>query len=207
MGQEMSQKERRAMEKDEKRQEAEAFHRRSNLVTAAVSLFCVLVVVGFFYGLTRLKKSDNQEDAKVGTKIGEMGRRHIAVGEAHEAYNSNPPTSGPHYAEQHEWGVYDQPAEEEQFVHNLEHGGILFLYKDLDAETLPRLKGLVEDLEKINGRVLMAPYPKLQDARIALTAWEWLDKLQSYDEKRIRDFFTAHVDRGPEKVPITDHQD
>jgi hypothetical protein len=34
-----------------------------------------------------------------------------------------------------------------------------------------------------------------------LTAWGWLDKLDSFDEKRMTAFINAHRDRGPERTP------
>ena len=38
------------------------------------------------------------------------------------------------------------------------------------------------------------------DSKIALTAWNWIDKLDSFDEKRIESFIDSHRDQGPEKT-------
>lgn len=159
----------------------------------------VLAVVGFFWGLGQLKTM--QDDNLPGTHIPNLGQGHVAEGTVVK-YNSVPPTSGPHYANVADWGIYDHEIDDRLLVHDLEHGGIEILYNGIDDETIQKLKVVYADLQKTNGRILMAPYPGLKDAKIALTAWTWLDKLQSYDEQTIRDFFQAHVDNGPEKVPL-----
>src|SRR5215211_2328093 len=43
-------------------------------------------------------------------------------------WNSNPPTSGPHYGQWAVWNFYDSPVPLTMSTHNLEHGGIRILY-------------------------------------------------------------------------------
>jgi hypothetical protein len=50
-------------------------------------------------------------------------------------------------------------------------------------------------------KIIIEPYPTLSDAKIALTAWGYIDKMDAYDEQRILGFVAAHIDRGPEDVP------
>ncbi|MBI2334689.1 DUF3105 domain-containing protein, partial [Candidatus Daviesbacteria bacterium] len=38
------------------------------------------------------------------------------------------------------------------------------------------------------------------DTKITLSAWNWIDKLDQFDEKRISDFIDSHRDQGPEKT-------
>ena len=57
---------------------------------------------------------------------------HISVDSDPGQYNSDPPTSGPHYAEEARAGFFDDnnyqfPAG--YLVHNLEHGYVIFWYK------------------------------------------------------------------------------
>jgi hypothetical protein len=40
--------------------------------------------------------------------------------------------------------------------------------------------------------VIVAPYPGM-DAKIALTAWGWIDELENFDEARIVDFINGHA--------------
>lgn len=201
--QELSRRERRELEKNEQRRQARLVARKKQMKGVFWSFLAVAGVGVFLVLFFQLKTV--AEESEPGQKILDQGQRHIAVGAPHEPYNSNPPTSGPHYAQPADWGIYDQPIPEGNFVHSLEHGGVAIFYNDLDEETLANLKNLYRQLEKINGRIILAPYPQLTDAKIALTAWTWLDKLDAYDEDRIRAFFKAHVDQGPEKVPLNAH--
>ena len=45
-------------------------------------------------------------------------------------WNTTPPTSGPHYAIPVVYGMYDEPVNQAQLVHNLEHGAIAVQYGD-----------------------------------------------------------------------------
>lgn len=51
-------------------------------------------------------------------------------------------------------------------------------------------------------RLIVIPRPNL-DARIALTAWGYLDKLSDFDKERINKFVDAHLNQGPEKTMET----
>lgn len=62
-----------------------------------------------------------------GQTIADLGRKHIPEGEIVE-YNSNPPTSGPHYEQWEKPGIYNRPLQDEKLVHSLEHGYIVISY-------------------------------------------------------------------------------
>jgi hypothetical protein len=144
----------------------------------------------------RLIAEEDQTLAAVGQELPDEGRAHIAVGAAHEPYHSNPPTSGPHYAQAADWGIYPDPLPDEQVVHNLEHGGIWISYKDIDADT----KAKLEAIAKANsGSVIMTPRPQ-NDARIVLASWTRLEKLGSYDEGKILEFIRANKNKAPEPL-------
>jgi hypothetical protein len=40
--------------------------------------------------------------------------------------------------------------------------------------------------------------------KIALTAWDRIDLLDSYDEKRITSFIDAFINQGPESAQVND---
>jgi hypothetical protein len=134
----------------------------------------------------------------VGTKQTDTPATHVANG-LQVTYSTNPPTSGSHWNLPHAgWGVKDTSQEEERFVHNLEHGGIVIGYKDLTPDELAQLKTLVRQL--IAGpykKVLLHPYPPLTGAKIAVTAWDWLLKLDAFDQTQIVKFVKAHY-QGPD---------
>lgn len=137
---------------------------------------------------------------KPGKAVDVLEATHVTPGQDHAAYNSTPPTSGPHYANDADWGIHTAPVENELQVHNLEHGGIVIQYKpDLDADTVSQLLDLVRELGPTYKKLILAPYPGL-DSAIALTAWGRIDKFERFNAGRIRDFVKAYVDQGPEKV-------
>jgi len=112
-------------------------------------------------------------------------------------YNSNPPTSGPHWGTPAAWGVYPQPLPLEQLVHNLEHGGIVVYYNCRDCpELVEQLKGAVKGFK----HTVLMPYYEMP-SRIALTAWGYIDELDQFDEGRVLAFIRARIDKGPEAVP------
>ena len=133
-----------------------------------------------------------------GQRIADQGRDHIAVGEDHPAYNSVPGTSGWHYnvpiaPKRH--GIYEVEIEDEYLIHNLEHAYVNVHYDCPEPEGCPELVAqltpLVEEWIDRGGKLLMSPYSGM-DSRIALTAWNFIDKMDEFDEQRIRDFVTAH---------------
>jgi Protein of unknown function (DUF3105) len=116
-------------------------------------------------------------------------------------YNSNPPTSGYHWGGGvAPWGVQTRPISDTITVHNIEHGGVIIHYRpDLDAATVSQLSDLARDLQRQNPCVILVPRAQL-DVPIALTAWNYLLNLDSYDAGKIQGFYKARVGRGPEAV-------
>lgn len=129
-------------------------------------------------------------DDKPGHAVKGQGNLHIDSPRVeHEAYNTNPPTSGPHTPYTAKWGVHEVPVAPELQVHNLEHGGVLLQYNC--PESCPELTTHLAAVAENYSRVLVAPYP-LMESKIALTAWERIDTLDTFDEKRITDFVEAY---------------
>lgn len=137
-------------------------------------------------------------------RIANQGAGHTAnVTDPHTPYNSNPPTSGIHIGGgTAPWGVTGQPLPDEQTVHNLEHGGVIFHYRQgLDQATIDQLTTLARDLQRQNPCILLQPRAADKiGAPIAATAWNYLLELQSFDADALTKFFQAHVGRGPEAV-------
>jgi hypothetical protein len=131
----------------------------------------------------------------IGTQEPLLQPEHI-VPPAKGSYNTVPPTSGQHYNQAGlaptSWGIKDSNLPNEVTTHNLEHGGIVIGYNNLTPAETDQLKGIVRAL--MNGtyrKIVLEPYP-LADAKIALTSWGWLLKLQSVDEIQIVQFTRAH---------------
>jgi hypothetical protein len=134
----------------------------------------------------------------VGTKIEDMGREHVPTGQT-VTYNSVPPTSGQHWAAPAApapWGIKDTNLPNEVTTHNLEHGGIVIAYNNLSSSEVDQLKTIARNLMSSGfPKVIVEPYPKLSDAKVALTAWTWLYKLPTVDQTQIIRFVRAHY--GP----------
>lgn len=123
---------------------------------------------------------------------------HISLGAAHPEYNSNPPTGGWHYDTPAQAGIYDKELADEQLIHNLEHGHIWISYRpDLDTAVVDKLA----EIAKSHGsKIIMAPRAK-NTFPIVLVSWEYLLKLESFDEMQIEGFIKAHRGKGPENIP------
>jgi len=113
-------------------------------------------------------------------------------------YKSYPPTNGPHYSVTGSapapWGTVDNLVEG-QFVHNLEHGGIVILYAaDLTTPQVDQLRSLVRQLQTAGfAKIVLEPWPDMpKDSKVILTAWNWIMKLPGIDAVSIVKFTKAH---------------
>jgi uncharacterized protein DUF3105 len=133
----------------------------------------------------------------IGTVQPAQEPKHISLSER-GTYNTIPPTSGEHWsstspAAPAPWGIKDSMLQNEVTTHNLEHGGIVIAYNNLTPAETDKLKSIVRALTNGSYRkIILEPYPPLTDAKIALTAWRWLLKLQTVDQVQIVQFVRAH---------------
>jgi hypothetical protein len=147
-------------------------------------------------------------------------------------YESNPPASGSHWPSPATWGVYvDPPIPREQYVHNLEHGGIVLAwncpgagtwdmgggsddagssgdggtYTNPCPEISAALKELREELKPDKWgviRVLVTRDPLLPPGvKVAAIAWDWLWTGDTVDKTVLRCFRDARYGKGPEDAP------
>lgn len=128
-------------------------------------------------------------------------------------WNTDPPTSGPHYGVTLIFGAYTEPPQIGRLLHNLEHGAVYILYgDDVPQSTIAQLQGFYDQHK--NGTVL-APYPKLGN-QIALGAWlvdplpeassdrgsGVLAKCPGFDEAAFAAFLDAFQFKGPESFIV-----
>jgi hypothetical protein len=184
-------------------QRKKANSNRTLIIGAAVGLVIIMLAAGL--ALSRSGGGNVAGQQQFPNQVPPPANSHIVnPTDAHPAYNSNPPTSGWHTGGNiGPWGVTTQPIADEITIHNLEHGGIIIHYRQgLEQATVDQLTTLTRELQSQSPCVLLLPRPadKLQDTPIAMTAWTWLLKLDTVDADKIRSFFRAHVDQGPEKV-------
>lgn len=119
-------------------------------------------------------------------------------------WNTDPPTSGPHYAVAAIFGTYEDEVEMSRLVHDLEHGGIYILYgKDVPDATVEQLRAFYEDHR---AGTIMAPLDRL-GGEFALGAWVvdgdthsgFLAKCTEFDKNAASTFFRSLQFRGPER--------
>lgn len=126
-------------------------------------------------------------------------------------YQHYPPSSGQHYDATAPWGVYTdttQPIPEGNFVHNLEHGGVVFVYAC--AEPCPDLEQQFVDLYNSvppskygNKKMLVTPYDssKMGGFPIVALAWGHQLNLSAFDKTTMLTWYRRFVGYGPEDVP------
>jgi hypothetical protein len=120
-------------------------------------------------------------------------------------YGTNPPSSGTHYFTWGAFGVYETPLPRGFWVHAMEHGAVVFSYRedlateeDVDAAREVAQKAADPDCSGAP-RVILTPDPKL-DVEWAASAWGHTLRASCFDAEAFDCFFDAHVGQGPEKV-------
>ena len=129
---------------------------------------------------------------------------HISVDSDPGQYNSDPPTSGPHYAEEARAGFFDDnnyqfPAG--YLVHNLEHGYVIFWYNCdiLDESGCTNLKEQIKTtIADLGGVKLIAyPWPSL-DIPLVMTSWGRLQRFETFDAEQAKAFYRSNLNKAPE---------
>ena len=170
-------------------------------VIGGIGLLTLVIIVG---GLWLSSKSENEYKDRLskpmmGEKIPDLGGEHVVRGVKHGAYNSNPPTSGPHWTDTAGPGIKDEFTPDELLLHSMEHGAVVVWYKEgLDQNEINKIK---EAYDSASGKKIMVLRKDL-DVPVALTSWGYLLKLQTVDEATIKEFIETNNDRGPEQAPI-----
>jgi hypothetical protein len=154
-------------------------------------------------GMHDATDSDGGSDMGGGicTRAGDC-EQHIAIASAlHQTgaidYPIKPPVGGNHNPCWGQWRVYDTPLPVENWVHNLEHGGVVLLYNCPDG-----CKAEVSDLSDFVGahpRTLLTKYTDM-DKRFAVIAWEYRLLMDDLDLDAVDEFYVAHFDQAPESI-------
>ena len=137
-------------------------------------------------------------------------REHTNSLSVHVKYSTNPPTSGRHYQIPAQDGIYGDPPQDEELVHGMEHGRVIFWVKpSLPEDQRANIRALVDDDPY---QMFLVPRSKMPYA-VAATAWDadpapnGTGKMmtcnevndQTYDA--LAAFRDEHRSQGPEPVP------
>lgn len=158
----------------------------------------ILVVLGTILWIA---KNQTPTGPDMSVEYPNQGQEHIQINSQHPEYNSNPPTSGWHYAQPARLGFYDEELPDETLIHNLEHGEIWISYRPSIPDAVK------EQLREFFGPRVIVTKREKNDTDIAVAAWTHLDafNLESgvlTEEKtaRINAFIERWQNRGPERI-------
>ena len=185
---------------------ARAAARRRNqnfLIMGGAALFVLLIGFIVYLNIRGAQPVAGEET------LNSQGNSHIDSGATSPlAYNSTPPTSGPHYGNLVAWKIYgpDQPQRYENLVHNMEDAGVLIYYQCPDncPDLLKQLSDIADSYIKAGKHVAVIPnnpswtvngsQPLHKDmgAHIALTAWTKILKMDQVDAAKIRKFIDQY---------------
>lgn len=129
----------------------------------------------------------------------EENRKHTPIGTDHD-YDQNPPTSGVHYPEWGEWGVYDEghPLEDEWLVHNLEHGGVAITYKGISSRDVQELR---RHLDSAPYHLLLTPRDDNPREGVYYLAWNHSLYCEKPSAAALQHMIDSYRDKGAEEPP------
>ncbi len=183
------------------------------LGTAAVAILIVALALNHAARVSTQNRLPFQTvSGTVGQPVPDEGRNHIDPSTT-PTYKFYPPASGPHYSAQGiaplPWQTIDT-VQEGQYIHNLEHGGMAILYDCPSGTDCTTLKNALENYVKNLApaeptynevKVVLTPYSKGMQKKVALVAWDYIEFLDGYDQAEITRFYENHVNQGPEQIP------
>lgn len=135
------------------------------------------------------------------------GQQHAAEGTA-LTFGSNPPSSGTHFPVWGRWGQHAEVLERGYYVHNLEHGGVVLLYRcdGACADTVAALKAVMAGIAQdpacdaaVRTRIVLTEDPLL-DVPVAAAAWGHTYRAQCVDAPSLTAFANQHYDQAPESL-------
>lgn len=174
---------------------------KSGMILSAVGIGIVVLLGLMIWNFARPTAGESVE---IMANAGD----HVPTGEDPGPFNSNPPTSGPHYAEEFDAGFYDENSPEAQVAypegyigHNLEHGYIIYWYNCdlLDETACTELKSEIQESLVENGSVKLIAFPwESLEVPVTLTSWGQIMPMEEFDPKQAERFVSANRNRAPE---------
>ncbi|MDX1600850.1 MAG: DUF3105 domain-containing protein [Anaerolineales bacterium] len=174
--------------------------RRSYLIWGGIAAV-VLAVIGYFVWVNVRPQA--------GESVQVMpSRDHVQEGTDPGPFNTNPPSSGEHYARTLPAGFYtEQQAEqigeypEGYIVHSLEHGYVVFWY-NCEATGVTDCGALQNQIREVmndfdNFKVIAFPWTSIE-VPVAMTSWGHMLKMEQFDASAAADFIDRNRFQAPE---------
>jgi Protein of unknown function (DUF3105) len=137
-----------------------------------------------------------------------LTQQHLAVCSPTD-YPDNPPIGGDHYGVWAAYQSYTFPVPRGFWVHDLEHGAVVFSYNCPDGcdDEVAQVQALIDALPVdslcegmgVARRVVLTPDPLL-DVRWGLSAWGHTLRADCVDADRFTQFYLNHFGLGPEAL-------
>jgi len=232
------QKERLRQEREERERQAKAAAQRKKMVgygAAAVLVLAVVIVVAVVaLGGSSGGGSDAQAAevfpsggsfpkqtvfdvkpaaAAAGCKLSTVkatSREHTTSLSKRVKYSTNPPTSGKHYQIPAQDGIYGDPPQDEELVHAMEHGRVIYWVKpSAPKDVRANIRALVED---DSYQMFLVPRSNMP-YEVAATAWDadpppngtgelmTCTKVTDKTYDALAAFRDEHRSQGPEPIP------
>jgi hypothetical protein len=174
-------RERREVAKQRRLEEIRRRQRKARMRRLITIGVVALAVIGLVGGIIFARVASNRNKANLAKIAKEGGCEPIKTlsseGASHVdppatvKYKTNPPTSGNHYGATANTGILSPAPPDENLVHNMEHGQVIFWYKpDLDPSIITALQNIVK---KDPTRLILVPRSQMEP-KLALTSWAHL---------------------------------
>lgn len=157
-----------------------------------------VILAGGIYGIYVFAQNAAPKGEDFSRAVELLPAAHIPVGSPLPEYTSNPPSSGPHYAQTARSGFRTGAIPDQNVIHDLEHGDVWIAYHPRIGESAQN------ELRKFAaGKVIITPR-EANDTDIALVAWGRIDTFDleggAVPEERVRDFIKRYLNKGPERI-------
>jgi hypothetical protein len=191
-------RQRRIEEQRRKIDAARTQQRRQRLIWVVGIVLVVVVAVAVF--LLVMPRSASGQMRQVTTE----SASHVEEG-APLSYSHRPPSSGVHYGtlpQAQEYRMWDTPLSPGRWVHMLEHGAVVVLYRpDLcDNACVQQLGEFYDSAPRSTvgnaagvRHLAITPYQDMDHA-VAVVAWGYVDEMDQADRDRILADFKSKVD-------------
>jgi hypothetical protein len=175
--------------------------KNNNSIIYIVAVILILILAFIFS-----KKSKQNEQQAVNNlfdkeiildvqEFKDQGTEHIS-GSGNFEYNSNPPTSGPHYGQAPRWGFYREPIDDESALHAVEHGGIWVSYNNLNQDEIDLLK----EFANTNAQSVIVTPRDQNNSRISAVAWTKIVEFESVDVDALQKFLLLNKNKTHEPL-------
>jgi hypothetical protein len=133
---------------------------------------------------------------------------HVEEGTDPGPYNSDPPTSGRHYAVSLPSGFYEEndaaqlgEFPEGRLVHSLEHGYVIFWYncERVGPDECDQLKQEIRQVMEDAGNLKVIGFPWSSIAEpVVMTSWGQMLRMERFDPAAAAEFIRTNRNRAPE---------